>query len=564
MFRFLTMKCRRFDEVSFRLPARRCRPLLWKLALCAIALVGPARAAARPSTDSGPATLATIEITAPAPGQLFVAGETVTITATAIDPTGYIARVEFYDSETQIGVSQLAFFRAPDPGTPIYHSLAWLGAASGDHLLTARAVDTQGNPVVSNPVKVTVGKDASLPVVHITAIDPEAIELPPLVEVIDPARFSISREGDLSQELSVIFSLHGTAEPGLDYARPDSFVRIPAGESEVTLTIAPLPDNLIEKMETVAIRLQDPKPVSAVPAAPRLYSISDSNAAAVAVIYDQRRPEHGALELGLPTEGEAYSAWQPVPIYAALSLPTPAPSHVDYYANEKLIGSSDLASSPGLAAHHFDWKGAGAGEQVITARARLADGTELVSSQVHITLVGSDPTPPVLTLVSPQSGAVFSLGDSVAISAVVQDATVSIKSLDLLDGGQVLQSTTNREISVRRTDLVAGTHGLVARLVQSDGTEILSSPVRILVWAAGGANTGTAGPAQLSNIARQPNGHVSLSLAGPLNGLGLVEVSTDLVHWSAGPPVFLPDGKIVIEEDATAGPRQRFYRTRSP
>ena len=100
---------------------------------------------------------ARIEITAPTEGDRFPAGVPIKIDATAIDPRGYIPQVEFLADQQVIGVSRLDFFRAPDPGTPIYHSIEWRDAKIGPHVLLARGADAQGNLVFSKPVNITVG-----------------------------------------------------------------------------------------------------------------------------------------------------------------------------------------------------------------------------------------------------------------------------------------------------------------------------------------------------------------------------------------------------------------------
>src|SRR5207245_220372 len=57
----------------------------------------------------------------------------------------------------------------PDPGTPIHHSFEWKGAASGGHVLTARAVRSNGIKLTSLPVHIAVGPTNNLsPLVAIT------------------------------------------------------------------------------------------------------------------------------------------------------------------------------------------------------------------------------------------------------------------------------------------------------------------------------------------------------------------------------------------------------------
>ena len=48
-----------------------------------------------------------------------------------MDPKGYISRVEFFANDKSIGVSEMVFIRAPDPGTPIKHMLDWNNVPAG-------------------------------------------------------------------------------------------------------------------------------------------------------------------------------------------------------------------------------------------------------------------------------------------------------------------------------------------------------------------------------------------------------------------------------------------------
>jgi hypothetical protein len=65
---------------------------------------------------------ASLSITAPTNGASFKFGQTIRIEAMAIDLQSYISRVEFFDGDLKIGVSEIVFIQAPPPGTPIQHS----------------------------------------------------------------------------------------------------------------------------------------------------------------------------------------------------------------------------------------------------------------------------------------------------------------------------------------------------------------------------------------------------------------------------------------------------------
>jgi hypothetical protein len=97
-----------------------------------------------------------LTIFSPTNGSVFQAPTNIWIQATAVDPNGYISRVEFYAGTNLVGISELVFFRAPDPGEVLYHSVEWKNVPVGNYTLTARARDTLGQTVVSPPVSIMV------------------------------------------------------------------------------------------------------------------------------------------------------------------------------------------------------------------------------------------------------------------------------------------------------------------------------------------------------------------------------------------------------------------------
>ncbi|MBH8551153.1 type I secretion C-terminal target domain-containing protein [Nostocaceae cyanobacterium CENA357] len=90
------------------------------------------------------------------------------------------------------------------------------------------------------------------PIVSITAIDASAAEAGN-----EPAVFRISRTGDTSASLTVIYNVDGTAINGKDYNRLTETVTITAGQSFVDITITPLSDTFPEGNKTVNVTLFD-------------------------------------------------------------------------------------------------------------------------------------------------------------------------------------------------------------------------------------------------------------------------------------------------------------------
>ncbi len=99
----------------------------------------------------------TATLTSPANGATLAAPARLLLTATASDPDGTVAKVEFYDGATKLG---------EDLSAP--YSLALLGLPAGDYDFTAVATDNEGTSVsstrvdftVSNLVEITLGHTA--------------------------------------------------------------------------------------------------------------------------------------------------------------------------------------------------------------------------------------------------------------------------------------------------------------------------------------------------------------------------------------------------------------------
>ncbi len=95
----------------------------------------------------------TVSLTSPQAGATFTAPAAITLSATAADTDGRVAKVEFFAGSTLVGTS-----------TASPYTLNWTSVPAGSYTLTARATDDDGAMTTSAPVAVTVGPAApSLP-----------------------------------------------------------------------------------------------------------------------------------------------------------------------------------------------------------------------------------------------------------------------------------------------------------------------------------------------------------------------------------------------------------------
>jgi len=190
----------------------------------------------------------------PTNGQWFTAPATVGIHARVTD-SNLVQFVQYYSGSTLIGTASnytSTMLTNSTQGNPFF--LSWSNVPVGNYSLTAVAVDTAGNTATSGPVAIYVLTNLP-PVVSIYAPDPVAIEgtnyanwFTPATSVTNyisgtnTATFLIRRASETNTDLTVYYSIGGTAINGVDYATIPNYAVIPAGQTYALITIVPLPD----------------------------------------------------------------------------------------------------------------------------------------------------------------------------------------------------------------------------------------------------------------------------------------------------------------------------------
>jgi Calx-beta domain-containing protein/Big-like domain-containing protein len=244
-----------------------------------------------------PNTLALVKIVRPESGATFDAPAIVPIVAEVRDPDGWAGRVEFFANERKIGEQNVVFVREPDPGQLQTFSFEWKDVPAGEYTLIAKATDNREGKGLSDPVRVIVREhDPAIPVVTVVTRDGYAREGANESAELNTAAFVVRRTGETNTDLTVFYSLHGTAENGRDYETLSSSVIIPAGRHTARVGVRPVNDELKECIETVLLRLEpDPSlgPIAR-------YTVGrPSKAAAIIVDNDQPRPHCVRLPDGL-------------------------------------------------------------------------------------------------------------------------------------------------------------------------------------------------------------------------------------------------------------------------
>lgn len=353
------------------------------------------------SQTTTPNTPPTVVMTSPKDGSVFTAPANIVLTAEANDVDGFVKTLEFWANDTRL-VTITNHPESMRPAFPYYW--VWRNVKEGEYTLTAKAKDNRGAETVSEPVKIIVKAPSEpLPIVTITATDPEAAELPSTVDAFNPGIFTVRRTGSLDSPLTVYYKLSGTAQNGVDYKELTGTVVIPAGMAYADIEVVPIDDDLAEGTETVVATLTLPEIIITIyPPPPPPYKIGEPNRATVYIKDNEPEPENKppVVKLVKPDDGITLIAPATIGICAEAYDPDGFISKIEYYEGDRKIGEviPSLINST-VNRYCFEWRGVGVGNYSLTAVAIDNRGATTRSTPVSVKVVeGLVETIPVVNI----------------------------------------------------------------------------------------------------------------------------------------------------------------------
>ena len=274
----------------------------------------------------------TVSLTSPADGATFTPPATITVSASASDADGGVARVDFYSGSTLIGSASASPY-----------TITWSGVPSGTYNLTAVATDTGGATTTSAARTSTVNQR---PTVSLTAPANGATFKAP-ANIVISANAS-DADGTVTQ---VTFSA-GTTVIGTDTTSPYSVTwsNVPAGTYSLKAVAT---DNL------GATRTS----------ARRTVTVSNNQPPSVA--------------LTNPADGATFTAPATITVDATASDTDGTIAKVDFFAGTTLIASD--ATSP----YSVTWNNVPAGSYSLTAIATDNNGASISSAARTVTVTGT-------------------------------------------------------------------------------------------------------------------------------------------------------------------------------
>ncbi len=370
-----------------------------------------------------------VSITSPQSGATFTAPGSFTITATASDPDGTIAKVEFYYEGYLVMSDKTSPYTFIGSNIPV-----------GDYTITAKATDNNGSSTTSSPITIHVIEPNEPPSVSISAPETGSTFPSPAFIVID------ATATDADGSIAKVDFYKGDSLLGTDHLYPYSFAWADVTTGVYTIT-AKATDNL------------------------GVVSVSAPVGITVGVVPNQ----FPVVSISSPVSGTIFTAPASIVVEATAADSDGMIKKVDFYQGDTLLGTDTI--SP----YSINWTDVSVGSYMLTAVATDDEASTTTSNPINIVVVSNQP--PVVTITGPSGGAIFTTPVSVFMQVSATDFDGTIKKVDFYQGDILLGTDTISPYSFTWTGVAAGSYTIKAIATDNAGDSITSAPVSITVVA---------------------------------------------------------------------------------
>ena len=385
-----------------------------------------------------------VSLTAPANGASFSAPATITLSVSASNPDGSIAKVEFYRGGTTLIAT----------ATTAPYTATWASVPAGSYTLTAKATDSRGAATTSAAISITVTAVTNTPP-SIALASPA-----PGARFNAPATITLSADAvDPDDTVSKVEFFQGSTLLGAATAVPYAFTwaNVPAGSY------------------TLTARATDSRGAAAT-SSPVIVAVGPANLPPLVAI---TAPSWCAL----------FDAGSGIELDAQAVDPDGNVVQVDYYAGGTLIGSvANAAPLRDTTDYPFYWTGMVPGTYTVTAYATDNLGASTAAAPITLTIVAAN-QPPQVALTAPAGGAIFSASAPIALTADASDndgsiTQVAFYSIDSNGGWSLLGAATTPPYSIISSGIKsAGQYALTALASDNRGAQTQSANVPITISA---------------------------------------------------------------------------------
>ena len=386
---------------------------------------GLLRLLAPPSANLPP----TVSLTAPLNGANYTAPAAYTLAATAADPDGSVAKVEFYQAATKLGEALSAPYTLPLTLVP-----------AGSFTYTARAIDNLGATTDSAAVSITVSSPNQPPTVTLSA---------PVDGSLHTAPATLTLAADAADADGSVFKVEfyqGTTKLGESFAAPFAF--------------------------TLTLTFPGTYPFSA-KAYDNLNAVAPSPTVTVTVVAPNQSP---TVALTAPLDSAAFNAPAAFLLMATAADPDGIVAKVEFFQ-----GTVKLAEDA-FAPFEFAVSGLAAGSYNYLARATDNTGSATDSAPITITVVSPN-VPPTVDLTAPANGAGYTEPATFTLAATATDSDGTVTKVEFFNGGTKLGAALAAPYEFNWTGVAAGSYALTAVATDNTGATTASAVHTVTVAA---------------------------------------------------------------------------------
>jgi regulation of enolase protein 1 (concanavalin A-like superfamily)/uncharacterized protein (DUF2141 family) len=385
------------------------------------------------NVSSTPNQPPTIGLSSPTNGSAFTAPATIAIAASAADPDGTVAKVEFYNGTTLLGT---------DTTSP--YSFSWTNVAAGTYTLKAIAYDNTGASTTSATVTVTVTGATLLP----SSQQDGDIGAPAL------AGSAAFQQGT--------YTIVGSGNDIWDQADQFHYVyQQVTGDIDVSARISSLQGSNSWAKAGVMIRetlAKDSRNVIA------LSSIGNGTTF-------QDRPNPGALSVFTVGPAKAPPMW--------VRLVRAANQFTGY-------ASTDGATWTTIATATISMSSAVYVGLAVTSHDAASKATATIDSFKLTQPSTAANQPPTVSITSPAGGSTFTAPATIAIAASAGDSDGTVAKVEFYNGTTLLGTSMTSPYSFSWTNVAAGSYTLKAIAYDNTGASTTSTTVTVTVTSASG------------------------------------------------------------------------------
>ena len=241
--------------------------------------------------------------------------------------------------------------------------------------------------------------------------------------------------------------------------------------------------------------------------------------------------------LTAPANGATYAAPASVTLTATAADADGTVARVEFYNGTTLLGSDTTAP------YSFAWSSVAAGTYALKATAVDNAGATGSSAVATITVTGNQP--PTATLTAPANGATFTAPATITLTATAADANGTVARVEFYNGTTLLGSDTTAPYSFAWSSVPAGTYALKATAVDNAGATGSSAIATVTVGTVTPPPTGVVFAASTDHATNVTSYLLEIFASGANPDTATPVASSDL-----GKPTPAGNGDITVDRTA--------------